>query len=62
MPTRIIRGFAFGPIATLARLVLAASALALFVPLSFADTAWMANAAGLTALVIIIATNRQQSR
>lgn len=57
-----LRGFAFHPVAALERLVLAASALALFVPLSSTESAWMANAAGLTALVIIIATNRRQSR
>ena len=57
-----LRGFAFRPIATLNRVVLAASALALFVPLSLTETAWLANVAGLTALVIIIVTNRRQSR
>ena len=57
-----LRGFAFGPIATLPRLVLAASALALFVPLSFTESSWMANVAGLIALAMILVTNRRQSR
>ena len=57
-----LRGFAVRQIATFSRLVLGASALALFVPLSFTDTAWMANAAGLTALVLVIGTNWRQSR
>ncbi len=59
-----LRGFAVRPIATGGRLVLGASAVALFVPLSFADTAWMVNAVGIVALVLVLISgaNSRQSR
>lgn len=57
-----LRGFAVRPIAHLARVVLGVAALALFVPLSIADSAWMANAAGAVALIVIVGTNWRQSR
>jgi TRAP-type uncharacterized transport system fused permease subunit len=57
-----LRGFAVGPVGAFGRLALGASSLALFLPLNFADAAWIANGLGGIALVAILGANWRQSR
>lgn len=57
-----LRGFAARPIALVARLVLAASSLALFVPLGSSEGAWVANALGAIPVLAILAANWRRSR
>lgn len=57
-----LRGFAVGPVAALGRVALGACALALFVPLSLAESAWIANVVGAVVLAAILGANWRQSR
>jgi len=57
-----LRGFAARPIALVARLVLAASSITLFVPLGAGEGAWVSNALGVVPVVVILAANWRRSR
>jgi len=57
-----LRGFIVHPIPRLGRLALGGAAVALFVPLSISDAAWLANAAGMVVLATIVGANWRRSR
>jgi TRAP-type uncharacterized transport system fused permease subunit len=57
-----LRGFLFRPVATAGRVALGGCALALFVPWSLAEAAWVANAVGMAGLAAIVAASWRQSR
>jgi TRAP-type uncharacterized transport system fused permease subunit len=57
-----LRGFAVAAVGAFGRLALGASSVALFLPLNFADAAWIANGLGGVALAAILGANWRQSR